>query len=158
MNFIPPFGYNAYQGENWDMSTYQSCCPNACPTYDNCNQVVQTCNVEEVPHYVNHHVHVVNNCVKKHVNIPTYSQSYETRIINEYDQTAYMNPMYANSMYGNPMYANSMCTNPTYNQYPMNQMGNAKTGCGCMGQTEAQTMKNQQGLNNFFVPFPYQNQ
>lgn len=30
-------------------------------TYDNMNQVVQTCNVEDVPHYVNYHTHAVNN-------------------------------------------------------------------------------------------------
>lgn len=32
-------------------------CPNIAPTYQQCNQVVQTCNVENVPHYINYHTH-----------------------------------------------------------------------------------------------------
>ena len=31
------------------------------PTYQQCNQVVQTCNVQEVPHYTNYHTHVYLN-------------------------------------------------------------------------------------------------
>ncbi len=32
-------------------------CQNTLPTYQQCNQVVQTCNVEEVPHFINYHTH-----------------------------------------------------------------------------------------------------
>ena len=62
--------------------------PIAMPTYQQYNQVVQTCNVEEIPHYVDYHTHVVNNCLKKHINIPTYSTSYENVWINEYPQAS----------------------------------------------------------------------
>ena len=68
-------------------------CPTTMPTYQQCNQVVQTCNVEEVPHYINYHTHIVNNCIKRHVNIPTYSTSGENVMINEYVQGMPM-PMY----------------------------------------------------------------
>ena len=36
-------------------------CPTCAPTYQQCNQVVQTCNVEDVPQYTNYHTHAVNN-------------------------------------------------------------------------------------------------
>ena len=36
-------------------------CPTSVPTMQQCNQVVQTYNVEDVPHYVNYHTHAVNN-------------------------------------------------------------------------------------------------
>lgn len=36
-------------------------CPTSTPTYQQCNQVVQTCNVEDIPHYTNYHTHVVLN-------------------------------------------------------------------------------------------------
>lgn len=80
-----------FQGTNLNqMGTDCGCgnntCPYTQPTYQQCQQVVQTCNVQEVPHYVNYHTHVVNNCVKRHVNIPTYSTSGENVIINEYVQ------------------------------------------------------------------------
>ena len=32
-------------------------CPKAQPTYQQCCQVVHTCNVEEVPHHINYHTH-----------------------------------------------------------------------------------------------------
>lgn len=32
-------------------------CNNGIPTYQQCNQVVQTCNYEDVPHYMNYHTH-----------------------------------------------------------------------------------------------------
>lgn len=31
--------------------------PVAIPSYQQCNQVVQTCNVEDIPHYTNYHTH-----------------------------------------------------------------------------------------------------
>ncbi len=79
--------------------------PTNMPTYQQCNQVVQTCNVEDVPHYTNYHTHVVNNCVKRHINIPTYSTSAENVMINEYVQGQPMvqQPM---MMYQQPMMYN----------------------------------------------------
>ena len=79
-----------YQGQMMNPSG-SSCrcndsCPTAMPTSTQCNQVVQTCNVQEVPHYTNYHTHVVNNCIKKHINIPVYSQSSENVLIDEYVQ------------------------------------------------------------------------
>ena len=62
------------------------------PTFEQCKQVVQTCNVEEVPHYINYHTHVVNNLVKKHINIPTYSVS-EENVLIEYPPAQAI-PMY----------------------------------------------------------------
>ena len=54
-----------YQGQMMNQSG-SSCgcndgCPIATPTSTQCNQVVQTCNVQEVPHYTNYHTHAVNN-------------------------------------------------------------------------------------------------
>ncbi|MDE6947062.1 MAG: hypothetical protein K2P14_07765 [Anaeroplasmataceae bacterium] len=55
---------------NFTGSNFNSCgcgaeqgmsCPKAAPTFQQCNQVVQTCNVEDVPHYTNYHTHAVNN-------------------------------------------------------------------------------------------------
>lgn len=55
---------------NFTGSNFNSCgcgaeqgmsCPKATPTFQQCNQVVQTCNVEDVPHYTNYHTHVVLN-------------------------------------------------------------------------------------------------
>ncbi len=67
-------------------------------TYQQCNQVVQTCDVEDVPHYMNYHTHVVNNHVIRHVNIPTYSTSEENVYVNEYvqGQPIYQQPVFYN--------------------------------------------------------------
>ena len=54
---------------NFTGTNFNSCgcggndgCPSTTPaTYQQCNQVVQTCNVEDVPHYTNYHTHVVLN-------------------------------------------------------------------------------------------------
>ena len=35
--------------------------PVAIPSYQQCNQVVQTCNVEDIPHYTNYHTHGNSN-------------------------------------------------------------------------------------------------
>ncbi len=83
---------------NFTGSNFQSCgcgnsemtsgcgCQKSFPTYQQCNQVVQTCNVEDIPHYTNYHTHVVNNCVKRHISIPTYSTSAENVYLDEYVQ------------------------------------------------------------------------
>ena len=114
-------------------------CPTYTPTYQQYNQVVQTCNVEEVPHYINYHTHVVNNLVKKHVNIPTYSTSGENVVINDYAQIPqfvspwqYQQPYYGCQM-GMPSteYLGNVGTNPyqqpmgmpyTTQQYPNTNM------------------------------------
>lgn len=102
MNYNPPYGYNKsvdFDTPMGELNANTTCqnmnsynygqnygcgCPTSYPTYDCCNNVVETCNVEQIPHYVNYHTHVVNNCIKRHINVPTYSTSSEVRIINEY--------------------------------------------------------------------------
>jgi hypothetical protein len=75
--------------------------------------------------------HVVNNCIKRHIAIPTYSTSAENVYVDEYvDGT----PMYQQPIY-NPI-AGSQC----------NQMG-----CGC--QTPAMNTCNMQMMQQ---PLQYQ--
>lgn len=51
-----------YQNNQFDGGCgCNSGCQQALPTYQQCNQVVQTYNVEDVPHYTNYHTHAVNN-------------------------------------------------------------------------------------------------
>ena len=89
-------------------------------TYQQYNQVVQTCNVEEIPHVIDYHTHVVNNFIKRHVNIPTYSQSYENVVINEYTPVPTMMnqcQMEQPYFYGQiPQYQGNVGTNPYMNQ------------------------------------------
>ena len=99
----------------------QDCgCENACqqavPTYQQCNQIVQTCNVQEVPHYTCYHTHVINNCIKKHINIPVYSQSSENVYLDQYVEgmPIYQQPV----MYNQNMMNGQMAYNP--NQYQGN--------------------------------------
>lgn len=88
-------------------------CAPTYPTYQNCNQVVQTYNVQDVPHYVNYNTHVINNCIKRHVNVPTFTQTSENVMINQYvDQMPFFQPMY-NQGFHNP--------NLGYNGYMNNQ-------------------------------------
>ena len=99
-------------------------CPTCAPTYQQCNQVVQTCNVEDVPHYTNYHTHVVNNCVKRHINIPTYSTSAENVMINEYvqGQPMYQQPMmypqFPQQPYMPGQYQGNVGTDPVAQQTP----------------------------------------
>lgn len=116
--------YNNYNGpkdDGFDNTSYQGCkkeCPNktdgcmnqdypnyyqnttktmGCPTYQNCQQTVESCNIEEIPHYINYHTHNVYNVIKRHINIPTCSSSSEVRVYNEYQ------PITSNCYgYGNP--------------------------------------------------------
>ncbi len=88
-----------YQGQMMNQND-GSCCGCAVPTCQQCNQVVQTCNVQDVPHYINYHTHVVNNCIKRHINIPTYSTSSENVYIDEYVQGQ---PLMQQPMYAQPM-------------------------------------------------------
>ncbi len=48
------------------------------------NQVINKCFVSDVPHYVNYNTHVVNNCIKRHYIVPTYSTTEETKYFDEY--------------------------------------------------------------------------
>ena len=49
-----------------------------------CNQVVeQTCAVD-MPYYVNYNTHVVNNVVRRHIQIPVYSQTQQTVYFDEW--------------------------------------------------------------------------
>ena len=61
--------------------------------------------------------HVVNNCIKRHINIPTYSASTENVYLDEYVQGQ---PMYIN--YQQPMYYQGMNQQMMYspNQYQGN--------------------------------------
>ena len=49
-----------------------------------CNQVLeQTCAVD-MPYYVNYNTHVVNNVVRRHIQIPVYTQTQETVYMDEW--------------------------------------------------------------------------
>ena len=62
------------------------------------------------------HPHVVNNCIKKHINIPVYSQSSENVLIDEYvqGQPIYQQPV----MFNQNMINQQMVYSP--NQYQGN--------------------------------------
>lgn len=76
-------------------------CMNNCPGDQNYCNVVNKCFVEEIPHTINYHTHVVNTCVKKHIYIPKYTQSEETVIVNECCGNQYQ------SLYDNQMNMNT---------------------------------------------------
>ena len=83
--------------------------------------------------------HVVNNCVKKHVNIPTYSMSEENVLLNEYPVAQTINPYISyqtpgmwSMPYQQPAYPGQMAqyqgnvgTEPfqqqMFNKYPISQ-------------------------------------
>lgn len=48
------------------------------------NNVVNKCFVEDVPYYVNYHTHQVNNVVRRHIQVPTYSCSEQTVYYDEW--------------------------------------------------------------------------
>lgn len=97
-----------------------------CMEPKNCCEVVQTYNVVEVPHYTNYHTHQINNCIKKHINIPVYSTSYENVYIDEYVNAnpIYQQPIYQQPMYQGYGYPNYQGLNP--NEY----QGNVGTNTG----------------------------
>ena len=49
-----------------------------------CNQVVQQQCTVDLPYYVNYNTHVVNNVIRRHIQIPVYSQTQETVYIDEW--------------------------------------------------------------------------
>ena len=74
MGYMPGYGMNDGCG-----------CGNMMPTVTpSCNQVVQKCFVEEIPYYVGYNTHVVNSVVRRHIQIPVYSQSQETVYFDEW--------------------------------------------------------------------------
>ena len=113
--------------------------PTMAPTYQQYNQVVQTCNVEEIPHMVDYHTHVVNNLVKRHINVPTYSQSYENVVINEYAQNPVM-------MMGGCQYGQQQYYAPMYNQMPQYQ-GNVGTNPYPTNMANPYQMPQNQNIN-----------
>ena len=103
-------------------------CVMAQPTYQQCNNVVQTYNYQDVPHVTNYHTHTVNNCIKRHINIPTYTASQETVYVDEYVSGAptYQNqPIYNQGMnqpiyYSNTQYQGNVDTEGFSNQMTQN--------------------------------------
>ena len=49
-----------------------------------CNQVVQQTCAVDMPYYVNYNMHVVNNVVRRHIQIPVYTQTQETVYFDEW--------------------------------------------------------------------------
>jgi hypothetical protein len=49
-----------------------------------CSQVVQQTCAVDMPYYVNYNTHVVNNVVRRHIQIPVYSQTQETIYFDEW--------------------------------------------------------------------------
>ncbi len=60
--------YGAFPGCGCTPASYQKCC-----------NVVDTYQVKEVPHIKEYHTHYVNHMINKHVTIPKYTSSYETK-------------------------------------------------------------------------------
>ena len=76
MSYPTNMGYMGMDGYG-----YNQMMPQVSP---GCNQVVQKCFVEEIPYYVGYNTHVVNNVVRRHIQIPVYSQSQETFYFDEW--------------------------------------------------------------------------
>ena len=92
MNFgfpFQPFGnfennQQQYQGNvptGYEMPASGGSCGCSVPQV---NQVVNKCFVEDVPYYVNYHTHQVNNVVRRHIQVPTYSCSEQTVYYDEW--------------------------------------------------------------------------
>ena len=82
--------------------------------------------------YLNH-PHVINNCVKKHINIPVYSQSSENVYLDQYVEgmPIYQQPvMYNQNMMNQPMacnqgqYQGNLQTEPLQNTNNYQNMAN----------------------------------
>ncbi len=102
MNFDSPNQNNLNDFNNKNMADFANynC---GCPTNNiGCgyNQVINKCFVSDVPHYVNYNTHVVNNCIKRHYIVPTYSTTEETKYFDEYQTMPYQtnNPYQAPQM------------------------------------------------------------
>ena len=53
-------------------------------TQQGCGQVLQQTCAVDIPYYVNYNTHVVNNVVRRHIQIPVYSQTQETIYFDEW--------------------------------------------------------------------------
>ena len=92
-----------------------------------------------VMYVVLNHPHLVNNCIKRHINIPTYSASQETVVQEQYVEGM---PMYNQAptmgmgMYGqNPTSTNQgMCGCNQQTMNPMQYQGNVGTEPAMMQQ------------------------
>ncbi|MGM9969300.1 MAG: hypothetical protein ACI35S_02775, partial [Anaeroplasma sp.] len=85
--------------------------------------------------------HVINNCIKRHINIPTYSASTENVYINEYVAAG---PMYQQPyMYNQPQ---------TMYQQPYVQ-GQYQGNVAVEGVSQNQYFNPYQGMNNPSYPF-----
>lgn len=100
MNYTPPYmnynqGYQGFDGNAENKAFKQDYFDNnmTCPYGNNdfadykcCNQVEESCQYVDVPHYVNYHTHNIMNVYKRHYIIPTCSESSEVRVfdINPY--------------------------------------------------------------------------
>ncbi len=73
------------------------CCNTGYATQQCCNQVVNRCCYEDIPNYVNYNTHYVNNIIRRHYDIPTYSQSQEYVY---YDETVATPNAYLQNPYG----------------------------------------------------------
>lgn len=49
-----------------------------------CGQVLQQTCAVDMPYYVNYNTHVVNNVIRRHIQIPVYTQTQETVYIDEW--------------------------------------------------------------------------
>ena len=80
-----PMGYPSNMGYMANPNMYGAGYGNMMmPPTSSCNQVVQKCFVEEIPYYVGYNTHVVNNVVRRHIQIPVYSQTQQTVYFDEW--------------------------------------------------------------------------
>ena len=82
---MPNMGYAGNVSYMPNQGMYDMCGTNMMPqVMPGCNQVVQKCFVEDMPYYVGYNMHVVNNVVRRHIQIPVYSQSQEVVYFDEW--------------------------------------------------------------------------
>ena len=53
-------------------------------TQGGCGQVLQQTCAVDMPYYVNYNTHVVNNVVRRHIQIPVYTQTQQTVYFDEW--------------------------------------------------------------------------
>ena len=75
-------GIGAMQG--CGMGMMQGGCMSQQAMQPACSQVVQQTCAVDMPYYVNYNTHVVNNVVRRHIQIPVYSQTQETIYFDEW--------------------------------------------------------------------------
>lgn len=97
--------------------------------------------------------HVVNNCIKRHISIPTYSASTENVYMDEYAQGM---PYYQQSY----MYNQNTCNQNMFNQGMMNQQmkyspNQYQGNIGTEGLQQAQYQNPYTNMVNPMNPFNY---